>query len=314
MEHRCDGPARKTTDGSSKSCSCWRGSVDMIQFALSLSKGRPCSMRKSPHSPLLLALGMLLLVACSGSAETPTPGVTVTQTPAATGTPSIVQAPSPTPTPPQSPIAVVDSTATAQNPLGNSSLSEEESAALMEAAQSFLSGPNFDDSFISRMGQSGDISFVPVLADLLFLRVPRLSFQLRLALIELTGEASLETWPDWFVWLGRHPEIEPPPGYANWRGKYFGLVDPRISDFFYDGVKARIRLEEIVWGGVARDGIPDLNDAPVIPASQATYLNPGDRVFGVSINGEHRAYPLRILNAHEMANDVVGGEPIALAY
>ena len=52
----------------------------------------------------------------------------------------------------------------------------------------------------------------------------------------------------------------------------------------------------------------------MIPASQATYLNPDDRVFGVSINGEHRSYPLRILNAHETANDIVGGEPIALAY
>ena len=39
-----------------------------------------------------------------------------------------------------------------------------------------------------------------------------------------------------------------------------------------------------------------------------------DHTLGVSINGEHRAYPLRILNAHEMANDVLGGEPFALAY
>ena len=38
------------------------------------------------------------------------------------------------------------------------------------------------------------------------------------------------------------------------------------------------------------------------------------QVFGVSINGEHRAYPLRILNAPEMANDVVGGVSFALAY
>ena len=43
-------------------------------------------------------------------------------------------------------------------------------------------------------------------------------------------------------------------------------------------------------------------------------MRPDDRVFGVSINGEHRAYPLRIVNAHEMANDWLGGEPIALAY
>ena len=39
-----------------------------------------------------------------------------------------------------------------------------------------------------------------------------------------------------------------------------------------------------------------------------------DRVFGVTINGESRAYPLRIVNAHEMVNDTVGGEPISLLW
>ena len=62
------------------------------------------------------------------------------------------------------------------------------------------------------------------------------------------------------------------------------------------------------------DGIPDLQFVPVLTPDEATYLQPSDRVFGVSINGEHRAYPLRIINAHEMANDTLGGEPIALAY
>ena len=77
---------------------------------------------------------------------------------------------------------------------------------------------------------------------------------------------------------------------------------------------ANIRIEEIVWGGVAKDGIPDLTDAPVIPGTEAAYLDPEDRVFGVSFNGEHRAYPHRIVNAHEMANDTVGGVSFALAY
>jgi len=65
---------------------------------------------------------------------------------------------------------------------------------------------------------------------------------------------------------------------------------------------------------VVKDGIPDLTNPPVISSEEATYLFTSDRVFGVSINGEHRAYPLRILNFHEMANDVVGGVPFALAY
>ncbi|MEP6267143.1 MAG: DUF3179 domain-containing protein, partial [Paracoccaceae bacterium] len=39
-----------------------------------------------------------------------------------------------------------------------------------------------------------------------------------------------------------------------------------------------------------------------------------DLVFGVSINGDVRAYPLRIMGWHEMFNEVIGGVPVALAY
>jgi hypothetical protein len=37
-------------------------------------------------------------------------------------------------------------------------------------------------------------------------------------------------------------------------------------------------------------------------------------VFGVEIDGDARAYPLRILDWHEMFNDVVDGVPVTLAY
>ena len=115
--------------------------------------------------------------------------------------------------------------------------------------------------------------------------------------------------------MGRHPEVNPPEGFAGWKGQIFAtLVDPEMGAFLYDGVMSTIRLEEIVWGGVKKDGIPDLTNPPVISAQEAAYLDVGDRVFGISFNGEHRAYPHRILNPHEMANDVVGGVPIALAY
>ena len=39
-----------------------------------------------------------------------------------------------------------------------------------------------------------------------------------------------------------------------------------------------------------------------------------DRVIGVTINGEHRAYPLFIMNAHEVVLDEVGGVPIVVTY
>ena len=43
-------------------------------------------------------------------------------------------------------------------------------------------------------------------------------------------------------------------------------------------------------------------------------MEPQNLVFGVNINGDARAYPLRILDWHEMFNDVVGGVPVSLAY
>ena len=130
---------------------------------------------------------------------------------------------------------------------------------------------------------------------------------------ELDGSPRFWSW--WVRWVGKHPEVRGPEGYDAFKGLILErLVDPAMAVFFDDGVDSRIRLEEIVWGGVPKDGIPDLTNPRVITPEEASYLFDADRVFGVSFNGEHRAYPLRILNAHEMANDVVGGVPFALAY
>ena len=67
-------------------------------------------------------------------------------------------------------------------------------------------------------------------------------------------------------------------------------------------------------GGVHVDGIPALQNPRFVAAAEATYLSDAEPVFGVEIAGDARAYPLRILDWHEMANDVVGGVPVALAY
>ena len=46
----------------------------------------------------------------------------------------------------------------------------------------------------------------------------------------------------------------------------------------------------------------------------ATHLNPSERLIGVVINGEARAYPIPILSTHEIVNDTIGGEPIAITW
>lgn len=187
-----------------------------------------------------------------------------------------------------------------------------------------------DSQGVYRLGLSGNVAYIPVLIDML--RLSR-SFPdeetrstLYVALSDIAQQNFPENFPEfdsgestgwswWVEWLGRNPEVKPPPGYAAWKGRlYARLVDPEMGDFLYAGVKTNIRLEEVVWGGVRKDGIPDLTNPPVIDADEAGYLDADERVFGVSFNGEHRAYPHRILNAHEMSNDVVGGVPFALAY
>ena len=121
-------------------------------------------------------------------------------------------------------------------------------------------------------------------------------------------------WKAWTEWQEDHTEIRPYRGFVSFKADILAGIDPNFRDFLYRGVRHRIRIEEIVWGGVTKDGIPALVNAEQIPAAEAAYLTDRELVFGVSLNGDSRAYPLRILDWHEMFNDVVGGVPVSLAY
>ena len=182
---------------------------------------------------------------------------------------------------------------------------------------------------LAKLGESGDPTYIPVLVELMRFPWRQIDRDVEIALydaldaiadrnpaiVDVEPGSDVDEWARWVVWIAKHPEVWPPPDFAGWKGRLFGdFVDPAMGAFLYDGMRANIRVEEIVWGGVLKDGIPDLTDAPVIAGADADYLDPEDRVFGVSFNGEHRAYPHRIVNAHEMANDVVGGVPFALAF
>ena len=122
-------------------------------------------------------------------------------------------------------------------------------------------------------------------------------------------------WKAWTEWQEEHTEIRPYRGFVSFKADILAGIDPNFRDFLHRGVRHEIRIEEIVWGGVKKDGIPALVNAKQIPVAEATsYLTDRELVFGVSINGDSRAYPLRILDWHEMFNDVVGGVPVSLAY
>ena len=123
-----------------------------------------------------------------------------------------------------------------------------------------------------------------------------------------------EGWEDWTLWQEAHPEIESFEGFDAFKADLFSWIDVNFRLFLRRGVKHEIRLEEIVWGGVLKDGIPALNDPKHLSSAAATYITDDELVFGVEINSDVRAYPLRMLDWHEMFNDVIGGVPVALAY
>jgi hypothetical protein len=71
--------------------------------------------------------------------------------------------------------------------------------------------------------------------------------------------------------------------------------------------------EEIRRGGPERDGIPAL-DSPAALAASAAAWHDDEMVMGIEIGGEARAYPVAILNWHELVNDTLGERPILVTY
>ena len=95
------------------------------------------------------------------------------------------------------------------------------------------------------------------------------------------------------------------------------------ESYGFDLETATVPRAEIVASGMTVDGVAPLLDPPAMPASgvdrmhreeRGKYLVGSDRVVGVVLRGEARAYPLRVLNWHEVANDTLGGVPIAVTY
>lgn len=81
-----------------------------------------------------------------------------------------------------------------------------------------------------------------------------------------------------------------------------------------DGTKYTVHPDRLRRGCPSIDCIPSIDDPEFQEASEADWLRPGDRVIGLEINGSSRAYPLRILRRHEIVNDRIDGEPVAVTY
>jgi len=75
-----------------------------------------------------------------------------------------------------------------------------------------------------------------------------------------------------------------------------------------------IPRNEIYHGGPPRDGIPSLDQPIFITAIQNQDLSDNERVLALSYQGVHKAYPIRILDYHELVNDRFNGAPVLISY
>ncbi|WP_200333966.1 DUF3179 domain-containing protein [Thiocystis violacea] len=90
------------------------------------------------------------------------------------------------------------------------------------------------------------------------------------------------------------------------------LADPVKNGFDLAG--ALIPSERILHGGPPRDGIASIDRPRFLPAAKADALDAKDRVLGLRLHGQARAYPIAILNWHEIVNDRFDGTPVAVTY
>ncbi|MGR4001309.1 MAG: DUF3179 domain-containing protein [Alphaproteobacteria bacterium] len=80
-----------------------------------------------------------------------------------------------------------------------------------------------------------------------------------------------------------------------------------------DFEKISVSLSEIISGGPPKDGIPAIDD-PQFEVAKQVSIGETEPLIRLSVGGETRAYPLRVLIWHEIVNDTIGGLPVAVTY
>jgi len=117
--------------------------------------------------------------------------------------------------------------------------------------------------------------------------------------------------------------IPAPPNYLEFKRSIFVTVLPQWEPLFKSG---DIDWRHVSWGGVRIDDrpydktdaacncIPAADNPQVTSATAADWLADDAVVFGVSVNGEFRAYPRRIMEVREMVNDTLGGRDLGIPY
>ncbi|MEO1703317.1 MAG: DUF3179 domain-containing (seleno)protein [Pseudomonadota bacterium] len=178
---------------------------------------------------------------------------------------------------------------------------------------------------VDEIGKSGDPRLAWLIADLMrFATGPSLSAILGGAAAKLLGiePPRINHWgvitDHLIAW-----DIPEPPDYLASKREIFTSVVPGWDQIFVEG---DIDWRHVSWGGVLIDNraydttdslcncIPAADNPDVISAAEADWLDDGDVVFGIVINGKARAYPRQIMEVREMVNDTLGGRDLGIPY
>ncbi len=89
------------------------------------------------------------------------------------------------------------------------------------------------------------------------------------------------------------------------------------SEEWFDVTESKIDPERFQYG-IGKDKIPSIDEPQFVDADDARLIDAGidddTRVIGFAHAGDARAYPLDILDRHELVNDVVGGKPVTVGW
>lgn len=101
------------------------------------------------------------------------------------------------------------------------------------------------------------------------------------------------------------PQEDPRKGWDDIIADSFG---------FDENTPASISLDELAQGCSSVDCIPAIDEPKFVDVDDVDFIADEDLILAVTHDGDTRAYAANILNFHEIVNDVIGGEPIAVTW
>lgn len=95
----------------------------------------------------------------------------------------------------------------------------------------------------------------------------------------------------------------------------FSVQSQQLSGFSTNLDKRSIDLDELIDGGPGKDGIPSIDNPTFVSQEEASeWIGPKEPVIALEVDGIAKAYPIQLLIWHEIANDKIGGVPVAVTF